>query len=260
MKKAAVLFAAILSIVGVQRAAAQGAARPRIVVSAAASLTDVLTGLKAEAQKAVGAEILLNFGGSGTLRKQIEEGAPVDVFFSASGSDMEELEKKGLVDRASRRDLLSNAMVLVGDASIAPPEDSAALRRLFASADLLAIANPDSSPAGRYAVQILKSLGLYSTVEGKLALGGTVREVLQYIESGSAPLGIVFRTDAMSPKADSSARELYRFPEEALEEPALYPIAVVASSKAKAAAARYLEFLSRDSARAAFEKEGFVVR
>lgn len=258
------VLAAILSVAGAvqerAQAPARGAARPTLLVSAAISLSEVLTELNAEAQKAVGAEILLNFGGSGSLRKQIEEGAPVDVFFASSRIDMDELAKKHLVDAASRRDILSNAVVLVGDKGAPSPKDIAALRETLRSADLLAIGNPDSVSAGRYAMQALDSLGLRSLVEKKLVLGGNVREVLRYVESGSAPLGIVFLTDAKAISAGSSVGVLFRFPDGALEAPILYPVAVVSASRAKAAAKNYVDFLRGESARRAFERAGFVVR
>jgi molybdate transport system substrate-binding protein len=254
MKKVAIALAAILSL------SLSAAAQTKIVVSAASSLTDVLTALKGEAEKKIGAEILLNFGASGSLRKQIEEGAPADVFFSAASEDMDKLEKAGLLEPATRKNLLSNAIVLVGDKTIAVPKDAEALRPLLGSAKLLAIGNPDSVPAGRYAVQALKSLGLYSIVEKKLVLGGNVREVLQYLESGSAPLGIVFLTDAMTIKASSPVGLLFRFPDAALTTPVFYPIAVTASSKAKDKAVALVEFLSGSSAREAFAKAGFELR
>lgn len=231
-----------------------------ILLSAAASLTDVLAALKPEAEKRIGAKILLNFGGSGALRKQIEEGAPADLFFSAASEDMDKLQKAGLIDSATRRDLLSNAIVLVGDKSAPRIADEAALKAALASAPILAIGNPDSVPAGRYATQALKALGLYGLVEKKLALGGNVREVLQYVESGSAPYGIVFLTDAMTLKPGSSAAALYRFPDSAIATPVLYPIATVSASKAKDKAALLIDFLRGDAAKAAFEKAGFVVK
>lgn len=255
MKKT--LLAAAFALV---LATASLAQESKLIVSAAASLTDVLTALKGDAEGSVGATILLNFGGSGALRKQIEEGAPADLFFSAAKEDMDKLEKAGLVDSATRRDLLSNAIVLVGDGDAAPIADEAGLKAALSSAKLLAIGSPDSVPAGRYAVEALKSLGLYSSVEGKLVLGGNVREVLQYVGSGSAPLGVVFLTDAMSLKPGSHAKTLYRFPESAVKTPVLYPIAVVSSSKAKAKAALLIEYLRGKAAGEAFEKAGFVLR
>jgi molybdate transport system substrate-binding protein len=236
------------------------AQKAEVIVSAASSLTDVLTTLKPEAEKRIGATILLNFGGSGALRKQIEEGAPVDLFFSAASEDMDKLEKAGLVVPSTRADLLSNAVVLVGDDTLAPPSDLDALKAMLAGASIVAIGNPDSVPAGRYAVQALKSLGLYPLVEKKLALGGTVREVLQYVESGSAPMGIVFMTDAMTLKPGSRVAQLYRFPESALQSPVLYPIAVMSASKVKDKASLLIAFLRESTAQEAFIKAGFVVK
>jgi molybdate transport system substrate-binding protein len=236
---------------------AQGA---EVIVSAAASLTDVLTALKPEAEGQIGAAILLNFGGSGSLRKQIEEGAPVDVFFSAASEDMDKLERDGRVAPGTRIDLLSNAIVLVGGDKIVPPPDLDALKAILSGASLLAIGNPDSVPAGRYAVQALTSLGLYPLVEKKLVLGGTVREVLQYVESGSAPMGIVFLTDAMTLKPGGRIARLYQFPESALKAPVLYPVAVMAASKAKDKASQLIAFLRGSSAKEAFVRAGFVVK
>ena len=228
-----------------------------IVVSAAASLTDVLNGLKPAAEQATGAKLLYNFGASGTLRRQIEQGAPVDVFFSAASEDMDGLEKGGLVVSATRRDLLSNSVVLVGDKTLPAPASGSDLRALLARANLLAIGDPDAVPAGRYAVQVLKSLGLYSTVEKKLVLGENVRVVLQYVESGSAPLGVVFRTDALTLKPGSTAGVLYRFPDDALQTPIRYPAAVLSSSKLPDKAALFLDFLGTPVAQTAFRAAGF---
>ena len=209
-------FALLLFMVGVL---ATGFTQAQLIVSAAASLTDVLTALQPAAEKFVGARILFNFGASGALRRQVEEGAPVDVFFSAAAADMDKLEAEGMIVTSSRRNMLSNAMVLVGDVGIAPPVGVDGLRALLSQVQFLAIGNPDSVPAGRYAVQALTRYGLYSIVEHKLVLGGNVREVLQFVESGSAPLGIVFVTDALSVKPGSPVRQLYVFPKDALEDP-----------------------------------------
>jgi molybdate transport system substrate-binding protein len=240
------------------------AAGNEIVVSAAASLTDVLNGLKPAAEKAIGVTISFNFGGSGALRKQIEQGAPADVFFSAAASDMEALDKAGLLAPKTKVDLLSNAIVLVGGAPASGaklPEIKATadLEALLAGAKLFAIGNPDAVPAGRYATQALKSLDLYSLVEKKLVLGGTVREVLQFVESGSAPYGVVFLTDAMTVKPESGVKILYQFAA-GLSSPVIYPVAVVGASRKADKAAAFIAFLQTPAAREAFKKAGFVVQ
>jgi len=236
-----------------------GLAQQQLIVSAAASLTDVLTALQPAAETFVGARILFNFGASGALRRQVEEGAPVDVFFSAAAMDMDKLETEGMIVTATRRNMLSNAMVLVGDAGIAPPVGVDGLRALLSQAQFLAIGNPDSVPAGRYAVQALTTYGLYTIVEHKLVLGGNVREVLQFVESGSAPLGIVFVTDALAVKPGSPVRQLFVFPKDALTTPILYPAAVVSATKNGQAASKMIEFLRGPISREAFRAAGFIV-
>jgi len=236
------------------------AQQPHIIFSAAASLTDVLTELQPRAEAFLGARVLFNFAGSGTLCRQIEEGAPVDVVFTAAAEDMDRLEKSGLVISASRRDVLSNSMVLIGDTGLAPAAGIDELRTLLSRAEFLAIGNPDVVPAGRYAVQALTTCGLYSLVEKKLVLGGTVREVLQYVESGSAPVGIVFLTDALSVKPGSHLRRLFLFSEDALKTPILYPIAVVSATRNRDIAGKMIDFLLSDVARNAFRRAGFILK
>ncbi len=231
------------------------------MLSAAASLTDVLTELKPQAEKYIGAKLIINFAASGTLRAQIEQGAPVDVFFSAAASHMDTLEKAGLILPKTRKELLTNAMVLVSDGTVKGPASLEDVKALLASAKLLAIGNPDSVPAGAYAVEALQSLGLYDLVKDKLVLGNNVRQVLQFVETGSAPFGIVFLTDAASVSKDSPVARLFVFPDSALKKPVLYPIAVVSASKKQRQAEKLIKFLSAsEAARAAFAKTGFVVR
>ena len=114
-------------------------------------------------------------------------------------------------------------------------------------------------PTGRYAVQALRNLGLYGIVENKRVLGGSVREVLQFVQSGSAPLGVVFSTDARLLAAGGSARKLYDFPAESLGTPINYPIAVVAATKNPQAAARLAAFLQGARAREVYLKAGFII-
>jgi len=255
MKKTGVFVVLLLAL-----AVPSFAQQHELIVSAAASLTDVLSALKPTAEELIGSRVLYNFGGSGALRKQIEEGAPVDVFFSAAAEDMDKLEKGGLIEQGTRTDLLSNAIVLVTDMDVAPVGDINGLRNLLEKAELLAIGNPDTVPAGRYAVQALTSDGLYGAVEKKIVFGGTVREVLQYVQSGSAPLGIVFATDALSSGAAGHVRQVYTFPESALKTPILYPIAVVKSSKDPESARKMIDFLRSATAKDAFRRAGFVVK
>lgn len=250
MKKRSLALAVLLGFL------AAGLSAQVLLVSAAASLTDVLTSLKSDAEKAIGMPIQLNFGGSGTLRKQIEEGAPVDVFFSAAAEDMDKLSAAKLLLAGSRSDLLSNSIVLVGPASIKPATTKDDVAAILAGSRTVAIGNPDSVPAGRYATQAFAFYGFDAIVKGRLALGGSVREVLQFVQSGAASVGVVFSTDALT------ARDLvvlYRFPASSLRTPVIYPISALAASKHVGAAEAFIAFLKTEAARAAFEKAGFAL-
>jgi molybdate transport system substrate-binding protein len=172
---------------------------------------------------------------------------------------MDRLEKQGLIVTSTRRDTLSNSIVLIGSAAMSPV-GADGLRALLASSEFLAIGNPDSVPAGRYAVQALTTFGLLSTVDRKLVLGGSVREVLQYVLSGSAPLGIVFVTDVLSLKPGSPVRQLFLFPGDATKTSILYPVAVVSASRNGETARRMVEFFQGSAARQAFRSAGFMVK
>ena len=247
------LLAAVIAGFRVTPAGAQD-----LTMSAAASLTDVLLQVQNDAQKSVGVQIYLNFGGSGTLRRQIEQGAPVDVFFSAAPADMDALQKQGLIVADSRRDLLRNSLVMIAEPSTRAAS-AADLKKLVAAAKVVAIGNPDTVPAGRYAVEVMKKYGLYDLARPKMALGGTVREVLQFVQSGSAPLGFVFLTDVLSAQPAGSVVRIFQFPAATFSAPIVYPVAVTASSKNKALAGKLVQFLRGDTARTAFLKAGFEV-
>jgi molybdate transport system substrate-binding protein len=259
-RRTVLIALACAALIGSGRCFAVPGATGKVLVSAASSLTDVLRALQPDAERSIGASILLNFGGSGTLRKQIEEGAPVDLFFSAASEDMDRLEKGGLLLRSSRVDLLSNSLVMVGGPESSPAASFAELRNLLASSTLVAIGNPDSVPAGRYAIQALRAMGLLPLVEGRLVRGGSVREVLQFVQSGSVPIGFVFLTDALSLPAGGETRMLYKVPSEVLGVPILYPAAVIAASRNAPTALKLLEFLRGDEARDVFTKAGFTIK
>jgi len=254
MRSKTLVIALLLAAGSLATSAAQD-----ITLSAAASLADVLLQMQDEAQKFVGARIFVNLGGSGTLRRQIEEGAPVDVFFSAARGDMDKLEQEGLILPGSRKVLLRNSLVMIGEPATRPVTGPDDLRNLVSSARVIAIGNPDAVPAGRYAVEALKEYGMYDLSKTKLALGGTVREVLQFVQNGSAPLGFVFLTDALSAQPAGSIVRLFLFPAETFSVPIEYPVAVTTSSKSRANAEKLIEFLQGEIARGAFLKAGFEV-
>jgi len=224
-------------------------------VSAAASLTDVLHELGEVYQKESGDTLLFNFGASSTLARQLVEGAPGDVFISADELKMDQLQQHGLIDKKSRRSILSNTLVIIvpsdSNLKIASPKDLAdpAIRNV-------AIAEPQSVPAGIYAKEYLRKLGVWTRITYKIIPTDNVRAALAAVESGNVETGIVYKTDAMISKV---VRVAYEVPE--AEGPNIsYPAAVLADSRQKAAAQRFLDFLTSEKAKAMFRKYGFLVK
>jgi molybdate transport system substrate-binding protein len=221
-------------------------------VSAAASLSDALREIGDTYGKDA---IVFNFGASSTLARQIIEGAPADVFISADELKMDQLAVRGLVIKKSRRSILSNTLVIIvpsdSNLKINSPKDLAdpAIRNI-------AVAEPQTVPAGIYAKEYLRRLGVWSKIASKIIPTDNVRATLAAVESGNVEAGIVYKTDALISKV---VRIAYDVP--AAEGPAIsYPAAVVAESRQKAAAQQFLDFLSSEKAKALFRKYGFLVR
>jgi molybdate transport system substrate-binding protein len=227
-----------------------------VTVFAAASLTDSLKAV-ADAYKAkTGMAITLSFGASSTLARQIEQGAQADVFLSADTGWMDYLQKGGHIANATRKDLLGNQLVLIA-ASDAGPVPGITPRFNLAGAlgdRKLALADPASVPAGKYAKAALTALGVWDSVAPKIVQAENVRVALEYVARGEAPFGIVYATDArVSPGVHMAGV----FPENT--HPAIvYPAALTAH--ASPAAKDFLAFLSGPQAKAIFEKAGFTLR
>ncbi|MDR2088293.1 MAG: molybdate ABC transporter substrate-binding protein [Clostridiales Family XIII bacterium] len=233
--------------------AAEAGAGVELNVSAAASLTDALEEIYAEYQKAGDDVIHFNFAASGTLQKQILEGAPCDFFISASKGHMDALAEADLIVPESRKDLLGNALVLIAAAEKADLIDPDSLTG--ADVASIAIGEPESVPAGNYAKQSLESLGTWEAVQDKLIFAKDVRQVLEYVETGNADCGFVYRSDAALMETGVIAAEL---PEES-HSPIVYPAALVAGSENAAAAQAFYDYLQSDYAKGVFEKYGFTV-
>ena len=185
------------------------------------------------------------------MQQQIINGAPVDVFISAATKQMDELQKKDLIVADTRRDLLSNRLVLIVPAD---KGDAKELKDLTsASIERIAIGDPRSVPAGQYAEQVLTQLELLQDVQSKFVLGNNVRQVLQFVESGNAQAGIVYATDAKT----STKVKVVQVIDAKLHKPIVYPIAVIQKSTNQPSAKSYLEFLSSEPAKTIFEKYGF---
>ena len=226
-----------------------------VTVFAAASLKEALDEQSARFTVATGHKVVVSYGASNTLARQIEAGAPADIFISADRDWMDYAERKGTLTPGTRADLLGNALVLVAPAAsgstlkIAPQFALAAALR----ADKLAMANPDSVPAGKYGKAALEALGVWLAVEKQVARAENVRAALALVSRGESTFGIVYRTDAL---ADHRVRIVDTFPA-GTHPPIIYPVALVATGKS-AAARPLLDFLRSEKARAVWEKFGFV--
>jgi molybdate transport system substrate-binding protein len=246
-----VVVAALLARPPTARAAGNPA---EPLVYAAASLTEVLQQVGSDYTRQHGKRVRFSFASSATLARQIETGARADLFVSADQDWMDYLEQRGWVREASRVDLLGNRLVLV------TPADSGLalqlgrgmpLRRALGATGRLAVADPSSVPAGRYARAALSYLGVWGEIEGRIVVAENVRMALLFVARGEAPFGVVYATDA---RAEPKVRVVGEFP--AASHPRiLYPAALTRG--ARPAAASFLQYLSSAAARARFEAAGF---
>jgi molybdate transport system substrate-binding protein len=230
-------------------------ARPGPLVFAAASLTDVLQQVGADYGRATGAAVRFSFGSTATLARQIESGARADLFVAADAQWMDYVEQRALLRRASRRDLLGNRLVLVAPAASTlrlAIEPGLPLRAVLGRTGRLALADPASVPAGKYAKAALTALGAWREVEDRIVVADNVRMALMYVARGEAPLGVVYLTDAM---AEPRVRVVGEFPA-TTHPPIVYPAALTTS--AGAGAADFLAYLSGPAARRRFEAAGFL--
>jgi molybdate transport system substrate-binding protein len=236
-----------------EAAAEEEAPGVELNISAAASLTDAFDEIYAEYQKESNDVINFNFAASGTLQKQILEGAPCDFFVSASKGHMDGLADADLIVPESRKDLLGNALTLIAAAEKADAVSADSL----ASADVasITIGEPESVPAGNYAKQTLESLGIWDAVQDKLIFAKDVRQVLEYVETGNADCGFVYRSDAALLETGVIVADM---PEDS-HSPIVYPAALIAGSENEAAAQAFYDYLQSDYAKGVFEKYGFTV-
>jgi molybdate transport system substrate-binding protein len=242
-------LAVTLAVGGVRAATAQ-----ELTLSVAISMKEAIETLgRAFAARQPGVTLRYNFGASGDLQKQIEAGAPIDVFVSAAPRQMDELEQKKLVVSDTRRAFARNVLVVV------TPADSG--RDLTAVADLLtprvtrvAVGNPKTVPAGQYAQQSLQAVGAWDGLSPKLVFAENVRQVLEYVARGEVDAGFVYATDV--PTAGPRVREAFR-PGEDTYPPVIYPIAVVAASSQVPLARAFVELVTGADGQAVLRRLGF---
>lgn len=226
-----------------------------LTVFAAASLTDVLQQLGGEFTKASGTKLEFSFAATSMLARQVESGAHADVFFSADQEWMDYLDQRGLIQRATRRNLLSNRLALVAPAASDVQLQIKPNFPLLAAlkGGRLATGDPDSVPVGRYARSALTSLGVWNDVANRLVRADNVRTALAFVARGEVPLGIVYETDA---RIDKQVRIVDLFPEGS-HQPISYAIALTKIANAKAVS--FVDFLRGPAGTAAFERFGFIV-
>ena len=224
-----------------------------LVISAAASMQKVLEEIRTiYNQQYPQAKIVFNFGSSGSLQHQIEQGAPVDIFISAAEQQMNYLSDKQLIIAETRKNLVENQMVLV------VPKDSQAIDS-FAdltdrSVEQIALGEPKSVPVGQYAQEILSSLNIVDAVNSKAVYGKDARQVFNYVATGNTDAGIVYRTDALN---TDRVKTIDVAPEAAYSS-IVYPVAIVRESKNIEAARQLLQFLFSTEAQAVFQRNGFM--
>ncbi|MFC4618380.1 molybdate ABC transporter substrate-binding protein [Camelliibacillus cellulosilyticus] len=225
---------------------------PDLTVSAAASLSDALNDIAKLYKKQTGTTIHLNLASSGTLEQQIAEGAPVDLFISASRDYMDRLMKKGIVKKKDRVHLLSNTLVL-----ITPKNTETAIKSFndlpAKHVKKIAIGTLDNVPAGEYAKDTLVSLKLWGRVQSKLVYGKDVRQVLSYVETGNVDAGIVYKSDAL-------ISDKVRIADEApmnSHDPITYPMGITSHGGKEKAARKFYDYLQTKTAQKIFKKYGF---
>jgi molybdate transport system substrate-binding protein len=225
-----------------------------LLVSTAASLTDAMQEIKTNYQQSKpGVTINYNFGASGALLSQIQQGAPADIFISAGKKQVDTLEQSGQLVAGTRSILAKNRLVLI------VPKSSVGVTSFFNLArdniKKIAIGEPRSVPAGQYAEQVLQKLGIYDKVKAKFVYANNVRQVLAAVESGNADAGLVYRTDA----AISKKVKTVVAADEKYHSPIIYPMGVLKQSKNVAAATEFAQYLSSEQAKAVLKKYGFIL-
>jgi molybdate transport system substrate-binding protein len=225
-----------------------------LTISAAASMQKALSELQSNYElEHPNVKLLFNYGASGALQQQIIQGAPVDIFLSASEEKFNEILKKGLIEKQHYNNLVGNEIVLI--------QNKQSTQKIVGFDGLsdskikrIAIGTPESVPAGEYAKETLESLNLWNQLKDKLVYTKDVRQVLTYVETKNVDVGIVYKTDAIL----SNKVEIVETADSKSHSPIIYPVGVVKNSKHKEDAVNFYEYLKSDEAKELFEEYGFL--
>lgn len=224
---------------------------PSLTISAAASLKDAIAEIQQLYTQQQPVTITNNFGASGSLQQQIEQGAPVDIFISAASTQMDALQQKELILTDTRKNILSNQVVLIA------PKNSKLVSNFkdltSARVQKIALGEPKSAPAGKYAQEVLTFYNIFNQIKPKIIYAKDVRQVLTYVETGNVDAGIVYITDAKV----SDVKTVAIAPANS-HSPVVYPVAVIKGSKNINAAKQFVQFLSSKPASDVFNKYGFT--
>jgi molybdate transport system substrate-binding protein len=228
----------------------RGNNNPKILVGVPVSLQTAIE----EFSKKYPQNVDYNFTSSGILQQQIEQGAPIDVFISAASKQMNALEEKKLLLPNTRKNLLTNQIALfTAKNNPSPIKNFQDLTQ--SKIKLVAIGETRTVPAGQYAAEVLKNLGIFTALESKFVFGNNVREIISYVEAGNADAGITFLTDTKT----SNKVKVIAIADKKLHTPIIYPVAVIKSTKSEQVAKKYLQSLQSESARKIFQKYGFGI-
>lgn len=224
-----------------------------LLVFAAASLREALVPMAVEFERETGVPVHINFNGSVTLSQQLLKGAPGDIFIAAGAGPFDLLEREGFVSPGDRSILLTNQLVLI--VPISTNLKFPTIYEILVTSNRVAIADPKLAPAGQYSSEALKHLNLWDDLTSKILLAPDVRAALAYVETGSAETGLVYRTDALV----SSKVTIVEVIPTSSHSPIVYPIATLARSDKKYAAARFISFLQQELNSNQFEDLGFGI-
>lgn len=222
-----------------------------LTISAAASLQESLQEIAAVfEQKNPGIRITFNFGSSGALARQISQGAPADLFFSAAEDKFTQVKEKGLIDEDAWANLLGNELALVVPIDT---EQEISTFDAIVKAERISIGTPSAVPAGKYAQETLEGIGVWEDVESKVVYAKDVRQVLTYVETGNVDAGIVYKTDALvSDKVKVAATA-----DETMHTPVIYPAGIVKNSAYIEEAQLFYSYVQEEESIKIFEKYGF---
>ena len=237
---------------GKEKAKTEPGKKKEITFSVAASTKKAVDKIVEEYSKGnPNVEIKTNPGGSGSLEQQIEGGAPVDIFLSASKKNMDNLEEKDLIEKTTRKDLLKNKLVLIGEKEMKGKIDN--VDQLKTENIKIALGELSTVPAGKYAKQVFDKLGIWNEVEKKIIYQKDVTAVLNIVDSGEIETGVVYSSDALELK---NGFVIAVFSDED-HDPIVYPVALIKDSKNKETALKFLEYLSSEKAKNIFKEYGF---